>query len=116
MILFSDGTELEQVSVYGGTMFFGLEKRSYLDITVSGCDYETVKRLFADGAAFSVVMDGETFDKSQYSVAGSITDLRNGQFTVRMSAKNERELEMEALEKENAVLLYEAVTGGEWVE
>lgn len=116
MIRFSDGTELESVSVYGGKMFFELEKRSYLDITVTGCTYETVQQYFVDGASFSVVEDGETFDKSEYNIAGDITDHRNGQFTVRMSAKNEREVAMDTLEKENAILLFETVTGGEWVE
>lgn len=116
MIRFADGTELNSVSIFGGTTNFGLERRAYLDITVSDCTYETVNGLFVDGAQFSVVDEDGVYDKFEYQVAGPITDLRNGTFQVRMSAKNERELEMEQLEKENAVLLYEVVTGGEWVE
>ena len=51
-------------------------------------DFEAAKSLFVDGCPWSIVcVDGETetvWDNSEFSVAGSVTDHRNGTVTVKM--------------------------------
>lgn len=99
-------------------------------------DYEGIKESFVDGAQFSILalenpqiqedevltpVSGVSIEKEslnngegyvgyeyfEYSVAGDITDNRDGTFTVIMSKKTEVEL----LEEENAALLFEKLTG-----
>ena len=74
-------------------------------------DYETANALFVDGLVWSIVQeyrvatyDNETgeqngtkpvteeYDNSDYNMAGSITDNRNGTITVKMGKKTEYEL------------------------
>lgn len=114
MIRFDDGTVFEEASIYGGKQFLDGEMRRYLDITVMGTTYEAMDKAFVDGANFTVEQEGESFDKSEYCLAREITDYRNGKVKVRMCAKTETELAQEALEAENAALLYETITGEKW--
>lgn len=73
-------------------------------------DYENAIALFVDGLAWSIVQQDEVpvldengeqtgteireteWDNSDYDVAGSITDHRNGTITVKMGKKTEYEL------------------------
>ena len=77
--------------------------------------HETAVGLFVDGLAWSIVQrniwpvydkqgqptgetttETQTFDNSDYCVAGSITDNRDGTVTVLMGKKTELEIEREA--------------------
>lgn len=76
--------------------------------------------LFVDGMTWSIVMDIETeqedgsissiqqeYDNNDFCVAGSITDNRDGTLSVKMGKLTH----IEQLEKENATLLFENLTG-----
>jgi len=82
------------------------------------------EKLFVDGLAWSIVMDTvkgveqedgtivqeparEEYDNSDFSVAGDITDHRNGTLSVKMG----KPTQIEQLEEENAALLFENLTG-----
>lgn len=53
--------------------------------------------LFVDDAAWSIVHDGTEYDNSDYSVAGDITDHRDGTLTVKMGKPTDLELAYEEL-------------------
>jgi hypothetical protein len=68
-------------------------------------DYATAASLFVDGIAWSIVMDiekekedgsvavmQEEYDNSEYDMAGSITDNRDGTVTVKMGKPTAEEL------------------------
>lgn len=77
-------------------------------------DYATANSLFVDGAAWSIVYQAESavdretgeevipepeeYDNSEYSVAGAITDNRDGTITVKMGKQTAAEMlaELEA--------------------
>lgn len=76
-------------------------------------DYSTAMNLFVDGLAWSIVYEppvyvdenGETitpeaeeYDNSEYIVAGSVTDHRNGTVTVKMGMKTDAEMLAELVE------------------
>lgn len=82
-------------------------------------DYATAAALFVDGLAWSIVqetpiqvqtedengnvtvetkMEVEEFDNSEYDVAGSITDNRNGTITAKMGKMTDSEMLAELLE------------------
>ena len=81
-------------------------------------DYATAIALFVDGLAWSIVQQQEVpvheqdengeqtgtemqeteFDNSEYDVAGSITDNRNGTITAKMGKKTDSEMLAELLE------------------
>ena len=79
-------------------------------------DYATAVALFVDGLAWSIVQQREVpvfdeegnqtgtemqeteFDNSEYDVAGSITDNRNGTITAKMGKKTDSEMLAELLE------------------
>lgn len=105
---------------------------------VEGLTHAQVAALFAADAAYcdvtpttrqEVTTDEETgvqtvtevadevvTDLSEYCIAGDITDKRDGTFTVVMGKKSDSEIAIEALEAENAALLFENLTGGDFVE
>lgn len=78
-------------------------------------DYETAKSLFVDGAAWSIVQQNEVpvfdeegnqtgtemqeteFDNSEYSLAGDITDHRDGTVTVKMGKLTDLEMAYEIM-------------------
>ena len=67
-------------------------------------DYAAALGLFAEGTAWSIVCvneDGseEVFDNSEYSMAGPITDHRNGTVTVKMGAVTAEEALQKLLAK-----------------
>lgn len=78
--------------------------RASKSITIE-MDYATAAALFVDGIAWSIVMDIEKeledgsitvmqkeYDNSEYDMAGSITDNRNGTVTVKMGKATAQEL------------------------
>lgn len=83
-------------------------------------DYAVIEACFSDGAEYrdEITVDGNTVstDLSNYCVAGHITDNRDGTFTVIMGKKTEYELTIEQLEADNAALLFENLTGGDFNE
>lgn len=105
--------------------------REVLRITVAST-YAEVAEKFVDGAKFSIRQreifindQGEQYsqdvdyEKYDYIIAGDIIDHRDGRITVYMGKPTEHELEVMALENENAELLFTALTGedfGDYVE
>lgn len=89
-------------------------------------DYKTAVELFIDGLAWSIVMDveelqedgsivmiQEEYDNSEFTVAGSITDNRDGTLSVKMGKMTE--IEKMQVQLANAVTeeeLYNAYTEG----
>ena len=79
-------------------------------------DYETASKLFVDGLAWSVAQECqvatydengeqngyktvmEEYDNSDYDIAGSITDNRNGTITVKMGKITDSEALAELME------------------
>ena len=76
-------------------------------------DYATAMATFVDGLVWSIVCtypeitgkDGEViklpdeeFDNGEYSVAGSVTDHRDGRVTVKMGKKTDAEMLAEIME------------------
>lgn len=141
-IVFSDGTALPALGVWAGPKQARGERRETLTVKLAATHAEAVSR-FVDGAAFSVrqeetevlpVLDGagepvldalgnstyenktmvKSYDKSAYCLAGDITDHRDGTITVMAHCKTEGELMVEALEAENAALLFENLTGEDY--
>lgn len=91
--------------------------RDYLRITVEAT-YTEVFEKFINNAKYSIRQfdidtDGKEletytdYDWSEYSIAGDIIDHRDGRVTVYMRKPTQIEL----LERENAALLYENITG-----
>lgn len=133
-IIFRDGREFEvtdypveiEPPIFAKKIAVDGANRDYLRITVNAA-YADVAASFTDGAQYSIrqydhAEDGsklETytdFDKSEYSVAGEIVDHRDGRVSVYMSKPTEHELQIRALEEENAALLFENLTGVSMVE
>lgn len=96
-------------NLYPATINGSLKDRAWNDresksITLA-MDYATTLALFVDGLNWSIVMDveqvqedgtvitvQETYDNSEYDVAGPITDNRNGTVTVKMGKATAQEL------------------------
>lgn len=96
-------------NLYPATVNGSLKDRQWIDresksITLA-MDYATALALFVDGLNWSIVMDveqvqedgtvitvQETYDNSEYDVAGPITDNRNGTVTVKMGKATAQEL------------------------
>lgn len=102
--------------------------RDVLRITVAST-YAEVAAKFVDNAKFSIrqreilVMEDGTqtendvdYDKSEYSIAGDIIDHRDGRITVYMGKMTSHELEVAALEEENAELLFSNLTGEDFFD
>lgn len=58
----------------------------------------------------TITPDPVEYDNSEYSIAGPVTDYRNGTVTIKMG----KPTEVETLEAENAALLFESLTGEEF--
>lgn len=128
-IIFADGTEFgcalypieTEPSLFEKKRTVSGEFRDTLRITVYA-DAVSAAAAFNGSSAWSVRVfedDGVTYtdyDKSEYCVAGDIVDHRDGRVTVYMAKKLQHELDMESLERENAELLYENLTGGNYNE
>ena len=73
------------------------DNRSTKTITLE-MDYATANELFVDGAEWSIVDDENTeYDNSEYSLAGDITDHRDGTLSVKMGKMTDLEEVLEAM-------------------
>ena len=102
-----NGTEYP-ASVVGRVADRDWDNRESKAITLE-MDYETANALFVDGLSWSIVqeseveIDGEVttqteeFDNSDYCVAGSLTDNRDGTMTAKMGKLTELEEAYEML-------------------
>jgi len=101
--------------------------------------YDEAINLFVDDVTWSIIQDiediveeeievidketgekstirKEEYDNSDYCIAGDLVDHRNGLITVYMGKKTDHELEVSALEEENAELLFNNLTGEDFSE
>jgi hypothetical protein len=135
-IIFEDGTMFTSVEfpieaepcIFDKQSVIRNEYRDVLRITVAST-YEEVVQKFVDNAKF-VIRQREVFiddkgneysqdvdyEKYEYVIAGDIIDHRDGRITVYMGKMTEHELEVAALENENAELLFSNLTGEEFFE
>ena len=129
-IIFADGKVFQSVpypfeiepSIFDKKARVNEEYREVLRITVES-NYEDMNTYFVDYNPFVIRehdLNPETneeletytdYDKSDYCLAGEIIDHRNGHFTVYMAKLTEHEKAVEALEMENAELLFSNLTG-----
>ena len=128
-IIFTNGSIFEtatypvetEPSIFAKKMIADGVNREYLRITITA-SYADVAAAFVDGAQYSIrqydlAEDGteletyKDFDWSDYCIAGDIVDHRDGRVTVYMAKPTEHELQLQALEAENAALLFENLTG-----
>ena len=86
------------------------DRRDSKDITVA-MDYNVARDLFVDGLAWSIVCEEEginpdtgkpvttavEYDNSEYCVAGTITDNRDGTLTVKIGKRTDKEMLEELL-------------------
>ena len=73
------------------------DNRSTKTITLE-MDYATANELFVDGVEWSIVDDENTeYDNSEYSLAGDITDHRDGTMSVKMGKMTDLEEVLEAM-------------------
>ena len=101
MIFVKINNKLYPATISGRVADKDWDNRSSKAITLE-MDYETASKLFVDGLAWSIVlqdnvpvydengvqtgteMQEDVFDNSEYSIAGDITDHRDGTITVKM--------------------------------
>jgi hypothetical protein len=87
--------------LYPATIFGRMQDKNWNDreskaITLE-MDYATAVSIFVDGLAWAIVHqpeegDAQEYDNSDFYVAGSITDNRNGTITVKMGKKTDGEM------------------------
>lgn len=100
-------------------------KYATLEITVDSNDYNSINSIFVDNIKIIRKPEGinslskKEQNLSDFSVAGDIIDHRDGTFTIQMRRKTSYELAQEkilALEKENAEMLFQNLTGEDFEE
>lgn len=108
MIYIKIGETLYPATVDGRMTDIDWDRRASKAITVE-MDYATASALFVDSLAWSIVMESTTviegeqvvqieeFDNSDYCVAGSLTDNRDGTMTAKMGKLTELEEAYEIL-------------------
>lgn len=73
------------------------DNRSTKTITLE-MDYATANELFVDGVEWSIVDDENTeYDNSEYTLAGDITDHRDGTMSIKMGKMTDLEEVLEAM-------------------
>ena len=93
MITFLSGDKTFQTGmIMGRNELVNGQMRDALVIEITGSDYAELSAFFVNDAAFAVVDDNGTYDKSKYCVAGAITDHRDGRCTVVMGVKTDKEI------------------------
>lgn len=104
MIRFSNGVEVQTTSVSGAAEMMRQHRRDVITIKTTGIEYADAAELFSDGASWSIVevnADGNgdpietVYDYSNYTMAGSITDNRDGSLVVKMGRANTKEETLE---------------------
>ena len=106
MIRFSVGITVETLAVSEKTEYLDGARHSVATITTTGIDYALAAELFADGAVWSIVEDGQTYDVwNAYTKAGPITDNRDGTVVVKMGMADTAEQKaMKEAERANSRL------------
>lgn len=95
LIRLEDGTEMNPVSIFAAVELIGGIRRDVITLTFNNSlKYTKASKTFIDGLKWSVINavtceeTGETqemtYDKSDYCIAGPITDNRDGSLTVKM--------------------------------
>lgn len=100
MIRFESGTEVQTVGIFAGPEMLRGHRRDVATITTTGLSYAQAATLFADGAQWYIVEAGEdgteqSYDWTAYTVAGPITDNRDGTLIIKMGKANTREQDLE---------------------
>lgn len=99
------GGSLYQAAVTGRLADAAWSGRESKEITLS-MTYADAAALFVNGVAWSIVLDveqadgttvQETYDNSDFSIAGDLTDHRDGTVTVKMGKHTELENALELL-------------------
>ena len=92
MIKFSTGKTVETLAVTAKTEYLLGFNRDVATITTTGISYEDAAQMFADGAVWSIVEDGLEYTTwNAYTLAGPITDNRDGTLVVKMGKANTAE-------------------------
>lgn len=100
MIRFEDGTEVQTTGIFAGPEMLRGHRRDVATITTTGIEHAQAAALFADGAQWYIVETGEdaaeqVYDWTAYTVAGPITDNRDGTLVIKMGKANTREQDLE---------------------
>lgn len=92
MIKFSTGETVETLAVSAKTEYLSGFNRDVATITTTDLTYEEAARLFVDGAVWSIVEDGKEYTGwNAYTLAGPITDNRDGTLVIKMGAADTAE-------------------------
>ena len=85
MIKFSTGETVETIGISANIETMGGTRRSVATIKTTGIDHARASELFKEGAVWSIVDGDVTYDVwNDYTMAGPITDHRDGTLTVKM--------------------------------
>ena len=95
MIRFENGNVFDTQSISGKAEFVASHKRDVLSIVA----YMTYNQAFEEfnGQSWSILEDGNVYDRSNYSILASICDNLDGTCTIRIGRKNTREEDLEDL-------------------
>lgn len=88
---------LYEATIEGRMRDFEWDDRDSKAITTSELTYAEAVELFRDGVAWSIIDGDQEWDNSEYSVAGDITDHRDGSITIKMGKPTDLELAYEEL-------------------
>lgn len=99
MIRFENGTKVQTIGIFAGPETLRGYRRDVATITTTGIDYAQAVELFVDGAKWSIVETTEQgeqeYNWSNYGVAGSITDNRDGTLIIKMGRNNTVEQDLQ---------------------
>ena len=131
-VVFDDGTIFNtapypiesEPCIFDKYVVLDQQYREVLRITIANATIDEIKAHFTDDAVFSIRQtetkkneDGSEYEedvdypKTEFCILGDIVCHKNGNITVYMGKKTEHELEVQALEEENAQLLFDNLTG-----
>ena len=84
------------ISSYGQAQDHKWNSRESVELTLE-MTYSTAITLFKDNIQWALVDEGEVYDYTDYSIAGDITDHRDGTISVKMGKPTDLELAYELL-------------------
>lgn len=92
MIKFLTGETVNTISVSVRNEILAEYKRPTATIITTEIDYETASKLFVDGAKWDIVEGEDVFTEwEDYTIAGPITDNRDGTIIIKMGMKDTSE-------------------------
>lgn len=105
MIRFDIGTEVQTIGISAGPETLRGHRRDVATITTTGIGYAQAANLFVDGAKWYIVDGDGTYDWTAYTVAGPITDNRDGTLIVKIGKANtmEQDLQDELTSKDEII-------------